>query len=168
MRKIYPVIIVAAAVLLAAQVAITGAPGEASGPSPDTTTSDTWGTWHGLWTDGNGGTLRVVDRGDTILFDLDVMRGPTAHVGYIAGQAERNRTLARFSDKDRFIPEKPDDDAATWLTFIHRGDTLELAGVHTQPYHGARAFFDGHYTQVGPLSEPDVAEVEAGIAEVGE
>ncbi|MFA9479719.1 hypothetical protein ACERK3_15640 [Phycisphaerales bacterium AB-hyl4] len=165
MPKLYSIIIVAAAALLAGQVAIiTAQPGEASGPSPDTTASDTWGTWHGLWTDSNGGTLRVVDRGDTILFDLDVVRGPTEHVGYIAGQAERNRTLARFSDKDLHIPEKPEDDAETWLSFIHRGDTLELVGANTLLYHGARAYFDGQYTRVEPLSEVAVEEVEVAAA----
>ncbi|MEX2375317.1 MAG: hypothetical protein WD942_06985 [Dehalococcoidia bacterium] len=161
MHKFYSVIVVIVAVLLAGQVAIIGSSGEASGPSPEQASSDTWGTWYGLWTDGNGGTLRIVDRGDTIVFDLEVVRGPTEHTGDIAGQAHRNRTLARFSDADRPLPEKHGDDPETWLSFIHRGDTLEVVGVATLPYHGARAYFDGHYERQRPLSGDEIENVEA-------
>lgn len=92
MHKFYSVIVIVIAVLFAGQVGITGASGEAYGPSPEQGSSDRRGTWHGLWTDCQGGTMRLADRGDTIPFDLEVVRGPTGHAGHISGQAERHRT----------------------------------------------------------------------------
>ncbi|MEX2386826.1 MAG: hypothetical protein WD534_03025 [Phycisphaeraceae bacterium] len=99
----------------------------------------------------------------TVVFDLEVSRGPTSHYGRIAGTADRNGALARFTDRNAPTRRqfKFEGDGDTWLSFIRRGPTLEVVGVNTASYHGARAYFDGHYVRVAPLTDVAVTEVKA-------
>ena len=79
--------------------------------------------------------------------------------------ASWNTPLGWFSDKGR-NKEKPEESN---LTFVSRGNVLEIIGANTSYYHGARAYFDGEYCKVGKLDEKQKAEVtkaaESGAVE---
>lgn len=120
--------------------------------------------WQGKWIDSYGGRLRLVEQEDGIVFDVNVTRGPTSHLGHIAGVAERNGQLARFSGPATPWGEDDEDGPEVWLNFTRRGRTLELAAANAQNYHGARAYFDGRYVRVGPLTKKDVQQVRERAA----
>jgi len=119
----------------------------------------------GLWIDSFGGTLEIVQEKDRLFFEFEVVRGPTFHMGSIAGVATWNPPLGWFSDKGR-DKEKTEE---TNLAFVSRGALLEVIGAQTSYYHGARAYFDGGYCKVGALDEKRRAEIvkeaEAGVVE---
>ncbi|MFK7788071.1 MAG: lysozyme inhibitor LprI family protein [Phycisphaeraceae bacterium] len=106
----------------------------------------------GRWIDGYGGYLNIVEQGDKIAFEIDVVRGPTYHLGNLAGVAERNGQLIRFNDggedDGKGYVRKP-----AWVTFIHRANHIELITAGAQIYCGARAYFDNDYYRVGDLTE---------------
>ncbi len=111
----------------------------------------------GEWSDGYGGQILIFEKDGKLYFDFDVVRGPTSHVGGIAGIASWNSPLGWFSDKGR---EKDRADE-TNLAFVQRNRKLEIVGANTQPYHGARAYFDGNYVKLGPLTAKQQKEVVA-------
>ena len=117
----------------------------------------------GLWTDGKGGNLEIVEGKDKLFFVFHVVRGRGLHVGVIAGAAHWNTSIGWFSDKGREA-DKPDE---TNIVFIERDGHLEVSGANTSYYHGAHAYFDGAYYKVAPL---DVKEQESVIkaGETGE
>ena len=126
-------------------------------------TADAEETLTGLWIDSYGGTLSLVQQESRLLFVCEVVRGPTYHVGAIAGVASWNQKIGWFSDKGR-EPEKTDE---TNNAFADREGCLELVGANTGHYHGARAHFDGIYCKVGTLSAEEQAKV-IKAAESGE
>ena len=80
-------------------------------------------------------------------FVIQCVRGPTSHVGGLAGIAAWNTSIGWFSDKGR-DKDKTDE---TNLSFISRDKKLEIIGANTGYYHGARAYFDGTYVRVKSL-----------------
>lgn len=115
--------------------------------------------WTGLWTDGYGGWLLLEAAADpkTVRFEIFVVRGPTAHMGSITGVARRNGEAGFFTDQGD--PEYHDaaEGAETWL-FFEKDPTaprLKIRGIHTSPYHGARAYFDGTYTRLRDATPDD-------------
>lgn len=113
----------------------------------------------GLWSDGNGGTLEVVEQKDRILFVFHAVRGRGNDVGVLAGAAVWNHGIGWFSDKGR-EPDKTDE---TNLSFAERDGHLEVIGANTSYYHGHHAYFDGTYYPIAPLSEKEEqAVVTAG------
>jgi len=111
-----------------------------------------WGAEEGLtgvWTDSHGGRIEIVEQEGKLHFILECVRGPTSHVGGLAGVAVWNDHIGWFSDKGR--PDKGDD-AETNLSFILRDRRLEVIGAKTGFYHGARAYFDGEYVKTGVLN----------------
>jgi len=106
--------------------------------------------WEGVWMDGEGGLLAIMENEEgAFTFTLDVVRGPTYHVGSIGGPAKWNGSTARFSTPSL------DEEGETWLTFLKRGVKLEVLGENTSSFHGARAYFDGQFVRVGELTEED-------------
>lgn len=111
--------------------------------------------WEGVWIDGFGGELILSEAGGEGLdFFLSVVRGPTYHQGFIAGNAEVNGAMARFTDKG----ERPDDE--TWLTFRRENGRLEVIGENTGYHHGARAYFDGSYIRLRQLNAEDLKRLK--------
>ncbi len=106
----------------------------------------------GSWTDGNGGLLELRPINNTGLgFSIDVVRGPTAHLGNLKGSAsfagnEKNKAVFVDTNKNSFIDGKP-----CKIEFIFDGETIELKSENAQMYHGVRAYFDGTYFRSGPL-----------------
>ena len=110
--------------------------------------------WEGVWIDGNGGMLQILEMVDgTFRFRINVVRGPTYHLGDIGGIANFNTQTARFATDLEGAKEE------TWLTFIRRGIKTEIIGENTMYFHGARAFFDGEYVRVRQLNEQDKNEI---------
>ena len=114
----------------------------------------------GLWTDGTGGTLEIVEQKEKLFFVFRVVRGSSLHVGVIAGAAQWNTSIGWFSDKGREA-DKPDE---TNIAFVERDGHLEVIGANTSYYHGARAYFDGKYYKIAPLETSD----EANVIKAGE
>ena len=114
----------------------------------------------GLWTDGNGGTLEIVERKEKLFFVFSVVRGRGLHIGVVAGAAHWNRPLGWFSDKGR-EEDKPEE---TNIAFVEKEAHLEVIGANTSYYHGAHAYFDGNYYKIGPLDTKD----EENVVKAGE
>ena len=123
--------------------------------------------WEGEWTDGYGGWLRIAREGDTgsFRFEIEVVRGPTYHLGMINGEAKLNDTMAFFTDAGS--DDKADGEPETWLIFEINYSTpqLKLTGVNTQYYHGMRAYFTGTYTRIGDLDADAKKAVLSGVRE---
>lgn len=133
-------------------------------------------TLTGVWIDSFGGTMRVVHQEPPasaessgpaaparLLFDIEVVRGPTYHTGGVTGVATWNQRIGWWSDKG-VDPEKTEESN---LAFADRDGCVEVIGANTSHYHGARAYFDGIYCKVGPLDDQVQAEV-IKAAESGE
>ncbi len=105
-------------------------------------------TWEGEYKDCAGGTLIITKKAGVLTFSIDVVRGPTFHLGEIKGALSTNIDKARFSDHGD--PDYHDPGGTTWLDFKQLGDGLQIkiSGTNTQPYHGARAYFDGTYRRI--------------------
>ena len=110
----------------------------------------------GYYIDGYGGTLRIVQMGNDLHFEIDVVRGRSYHIGWIGGIAKLNQKMARFSDEGN-----DSDEDETWITFILEKPKLRVIGDNASRYHGARAFFDGEYIRVETLDEKSTAELIA-------
>lgn len=108
----------------------------------------------GVWIDGQGGTLEVVEKNGHLYFDLNTVRGPGYDLGMIAGTASWNAPLGWFSDKGR-DPEKKDESN---LAFIYKDLYLELISANAEHYHGRRAYLDGRYFKVASL-DPETQEL---------
>lgn len=99
----------------------------------------------GFWSDGGGGYFSLVEQGDQLHFLASCARGPTRHLGSIQGVAKRSGAKAVFSISEY-------DDEPTHLEFSIEKPWIVLKGTNTGPYHGNRAYFDGHYAKIAPLS----------------
>jgi uncharacterized protein YecT (DUF1311 family) len=109
----------------------------------------------GLWTDGDGGSLEIVERNGKLFFVFSVVRGRSLHVGAIGGTAHWNRPLGWFTDKGR-EEDKPEESN---IAFVEKEAHLEVIGANTSYYHGARAYFDGAYYKIAPLDDKDQESV---------
>ncbi len=112
-------------------------------------------TLTGYWIDSYGGNIQVVEREGYLHFVIECVRGPTSHVGGLAGIAVWNTSIGWFSDKGR-DKDKTDE---TNLSFTSRDKKLEIIGANTGYYHGARAYFDGKYVRVKPLEVKAQAKI---------
>lgn len=115
--------------------------------------------WEGVYQDSYGGTLRIVEKEGNYWFSVDVVRGPTFHLGEIGGEFRVKGGTGWFEVKSE------GDEESTWLTFLQANDgsgQVKVVGENTMPYHGARAYFDGDYLWVGELAEKDRKDVIAG------
>jgi uncharacterized protein YecT (DUF1311 family) len=116
---------------------------------------DTGDSITGKWNDSYGGWLEIVEKDGRLYFTIEVVRGPTAHVGGLAGIAAWNTSIGWYSDKglDKTKSEE------TNLSFVQRDGKMQLTGANTSHYHGARAYFDGDYVKVGSLDAKAQAAV---------
>lgn len=118
-----------------------------------------WGAEEGLtgvWTDSYGGRIEIVEQEGKLHFIIECVRGPSSHVGGLAGVAAWNDPIGWFSDKGR---EDKGDEPETNLSFILRDRRLEIIGANTSFYHGARAYFNGDYVKTGALNAKAQARV---------
>lgn len=112
----------------------------------------------GEYDDGYGGLLQIVKEGKDYFFSLQVVRGPTFHVGHLTGKLRVNGSTAWFEIQEE--GEEP-----TWLTLVPKEDgsrRLRVVSENAHFYHGARAYFEGSYLKVGKVSPEERKKVIAG------
>lgn len=116
----------------------------------------------GEYRDTYGGLLQIVKDGEQYHFALQVVRGPSFHVGIIGGKLRVNGSSAWFETRDE------DDGKLTWLTFVPKEDGSErirIVSENAEHFHGARAYFDGSYLRLGAVSAEDRKRVISGDLE---
>ena len=109
----------------------------------------------GVWSDSYGGSLSIVQQDGKLYFNLEVLRGPTAHIGSISGIASWNEPLGWFSDK---AGEKDKTGEAN-VAFLRKGNRIDVHTANAGSYGGMRAYFDAEYWLVGKLN----AKAQAGV-----
>ena len=110
----------------------------------------------GCYYDSYGGYLTIIKEGEDFYFALEVVRGPTFHMGGIGGKLRVNGSSAWFETSENH------EDRPTWLSFVPTKDgsgRVRIVGENTRYFHGARAYFDGSYLRMGEVSEEERAEV---------
>ena len=112
----------------------------------------------GLYQDSHGGALQLEETPPGIVFSINVLRGPTLHLGGLTGVAVLKGQVAIYKEE----VEPAEDRRPCELTFAFSdGHIVKVAGKNTGYYHGARAYFDGTYFKVGKLDKPiDLNAVE--------
>lgn len=100
----------------------------------------------GTYRDFHGGHLTVLPGKKKFEFQMEVVRGPSSHLGNIEGEARwLDKKIAEFRDES-------DPPAVIRFTFEERG-IVKVEGENTSEYHGARAYFDGTYYKVSDEAE---------------
>jgi len=103
----------------------------------------------GAYQDFHDGNLQLTKTKDRILFQMFVVRGPTAHTGEIEGVAELKGNVGVY----RALV--PDDPEKKWceITFAFKdGHMIEVRTKNAQYYGGMGVYFDGtYYKTCGPL-----------------
>lgn len=117
----------------------------------------------GEYRDSYGGLLQIVKEGEQYYFALDVVRGPTFHLGIVGGKLRVNGSTAWFEMRGG-----DDGTSLTWLTFVPTEDgsgRIRVVSENAQHLCGARAYFDGRYLRLGAVSQEDRAKVISGEME---
>lgn len=105
----------------------------------------------GSYGDSFGGALDLEERKDGVVFQINVVRGPTSHTGGLSGVAILNGDTAAYKE----VVEAGEDRAPCELTFtFSKGHVVKVDGKNTEYYHGMRAYFVGTYFKVGKLDKP--------------
>jgi hypothetical protein len=115
--------------------------------------------WEGQYSDSYGGHLTIAEKGGKYWFYVEVVRGPSFHLGEIGGEFRVKGRTGWFEVKEDY------DDESTWLTFLQENDgsgRVRIVGENTQSYHGARAYFDGNYLWMGVLTAKEKSDVIEG------
>lgn len=115
----------------------------------------------GRWSDGYGGEIRVVETPDAVAFDIEVVRGPTFHIGNITGFAHystMSKNVMAFSDGGKVHSDSSDRDPAI-LVLRRTIDRLVINGINTRDYCGARAYFGNDYYRIGDLTKKEQAHI---------
>lgn len=94
----------------------------------------------GTYRDFFGGEMTLRETNGGLEFTVNVVRGPTSHLGEIAGVAQLKGEQATYSDGEA-PPAKLD-----W-SFEPDG-VVNVTEQNTDQYHGARAYFRGQYFKV--------------------
>jgi uncharacterized protein YecT (DUF1311 family) len=98
--------------------------------------------------DFEGGWLHLEERKQGLAFSLEVVRGPTAHSGYIDGIAKREGKRATF----REVVPKDEEREPAEITFTFLAENKVQVEAKNAGYHGgARAYFEGLYFKAHPL-----------------
>jgi len=130
-------------------------------------------SWTGLYRDGAGGTMLIIEDKGTLFFKIHVMRGPSYHTGSIEAEVKLEGSEAHFSDKKK--APKPDENAdpeqakkpVATIDFkkSSKDGRVQVTGKNTQEYHGARAYFDGNFLRIRDLTAEEIKERKIIIKE---
>lgn len=101
----------------------------------------------GEYSDGTGGNMTLTfKQGNVYRFRIEVVRGPTVHIGEIEGDVD-----LRGSAPSATIEPVSEGEPPCIMTFQPRGRSIEITeGEGCRGYHGARAYFDGTYRLLDP------------------
>lgn len=94
----------------------------------------------GTYRDFFGGEMTLRETNAGLKFAVNVVRGPTSHLGEMAGVAQLKGEPANYSDGET-PPAK-----LAW-SFEPDG-VVNVTEQNTDQYHGARAYFEGQYFKV--------------------
>lgn len=121
------------------------------------------GGWNGTWVDGYGGWIYVRQTSDgEFQFAIEVTRGPSLHLGQVAGTATIAGNVANFETSVDGLDEP------ARLEFVKRGPIIEVSGSGSIHYFaGARAYFSGDYARAGELSSRETSGLERALTERG-
>jgi hypothetical protein len=105
----------------------------------------------GTYEDSYGGFLDLEEKGDGVVFAIEVVRGPTSHTGSLAGIATLKDGVAVYKEQVKPGEEREPCE----LTFaFSKGHIVKIEGKNTEHYHGARAYFTGTYFKISELEKP--------------
>lgn len=99
------------------------------------------GDYTGVYSDSFGGDMLIEQTGQSIKFVIDVVRGPTYHVGGLSGDARVTGNAVHFE------VESPDGGIAK-VAMARDGQLVSLNTENAQGFAGARAYFDARYAKV--------------------
>ncbi|MCU0753601.1 MAG: lysozyme inhibitor LprI family protein [Xanthomonadales bacterium] len=120
--------------------------------------------WNGSYADGFGGQLLLEESAQGLRFTLNVVRSEAYHTGGLSGIADLNAGSARFETRvPDFESAEENATAAAALTLRRDRVWIVVEGENTSYFHGARAYFDGEYVRVAPLSTADREEIARAI-----
>lgn len=97
----------------------------------------------GVYVDSFGGTVTIKEKEKDggVDFEINVVRGPTFHLGEISGTAKLKGDTATWTDA-----EKPEGEKAAVVRLKFNADkSLTVETENAESYHGARAYFDAQY-----------------------
>lgn len=119
--------------------------------------------WSGTWVDGYDGWVYVRQTSDgEFQFAIEVVRGPSFHLGEVAGTAIIAGNVANFETYVDGLDEP------ARLEFVRRGPIMEVSGSGSiQYFAGAHAYFSGDYARAGELSSRDASGLERALTEPG-
>ncbi len=101
----------------------------------------------GRYDDGLGGRLQLEKKPDDRLeFTIEVVRGPTAHLGEISGDFTLEGAKGRFQTGN--CENLAGEQSCCKLLFDFRKYHLKITEDNCSEFHGARAYFDGEYRKV--------------------
>ena len=109
----------------------------------------------GEYGDFGGGSLSLELTKASLRFSIDVVRGPSSHLGDISGTALRkNDRLYIYKEKIPKEEQSPDREPAELTFTVVDAHRVRIVGKNTSAHHGARAYFDGLYYKTGKLEKP--------------
>lgn len=94
----------------------------------------------GEYNDGDNGSLTISKNKNQFDFYLNVVRGPTHHLGEISGSLDTKKKEFKWRD----IKEGESCE----LNFKLSDYTIDIKEVECSSFHGARAYFDGIYRKI--------------------
>ena len=99
----------------------------------------------GAYGDGFGGVMTLRTHTDgSVHFTIEVVRGPTFHLGSISGDIAVRGGTAEFREKEPCA-----GDGCCRIEFAFGKHWIDVREHACAYHHGARAFFDGRYRRVG-------------------
>ena len=109
----------------------------------------------GEYGDFGGGSLRLEVTKAGLRFSIDVVRGPSSHLGEISGLALRKSDrLFTYKEKIPKEEQSPEREPAELTFTVVDSHRVRIDGRNTGAHHGARAYFDGMYLKTGKLEKP--------------
>jgi hypothetical protein len=99
--------------------------------------------WNGCYNDRKGGDLEIFgSEKERFGFNIQVVRGPTAHTGEISGIADvLTDSTAKFIDTNEEYSDYYHHAESCTLWFYLENDGIKVYEEYCGWYHGARAFF---------------------------
>lgn len=104
----------------------------------------------GTYSDFRGGNAVIDTKKAKLKFQIEVVRGPSSHLGQIEGTASLKGTKGEYSDGK--------NPPALLRFSFQPNHVLRIEGENTEEYHGARAYFDGTYYKVSDDAEMEEFE----------
>jgi uncharacterized protein YecT (DUF1311 family) len=98
----------------------------------------------GEYEDFKGGVLKIAPLKSGLKFNIDVVRGPTYHLGNIEGVAKLN------ADKTKATWTDPNNAKCKVTITFSAGHIATVTAENTDEYTGARAYFDETYYKTSP------------------